>query len=44
MEEYNVEKSDLRKRMDDLQSELHHITLTKYDKEEKLRNQISQNE
>ena len=44
MEEVTAEKSDLRRRIEDLQSELRHIQTSKLEKEEKLKLQIRKNE
>ena len=44
LEEVTSEKIDLRKRIEDLQSELRHIQNAKIDKEEKLKVQIHKNE
>ncbi|CDW83113.1 UNKNOWN [Stylonychia lemnae] len=44
LEEVTSEKIDLRKRIDDLQSELRHIQNAKIEKEEKLKMQIHKNE
>ena len=44
MDEVYNEKSDLRRRVDDLQSELKHLQTTKFEKEEKLKVQIHKNE
>jgi len=37
-------KTDLRRRMDDYRSEVKHLQTTKFEKEEKLKNQINKNE
>jgi len=44
LEEVTAEKSDLRRRIDDLQSELRHLQTSKLEKEEKLKIQIRKNE
>lgn len=44
MDEVNNEKSDLRRRMDDLQSEVKHLQTMKFEKDEKLKHQINKNE
>lgn len=44
LEEVTAEKSDLRRRIDDLQSELRHLQTSKLEKEEKLKMQIRKNE
>lgn len=44
MEEGNNEKTDLRRRLEDLQSEVKHLQTLKFEKEEKLKNQIHKNE
>jgi hypothetical protein len=37
MEEVNHEKTDLKRRLDDLQSEVKHLQTLKFEKEEKLK-------
>jgi hypothetical protein len=44
LEDVTNEKSELRRRNEDLQSELRHIQGAKHEKEEKLRMQIHKNE
>ena len=44
MKEIETEKTDLRRRLDDLQSEVKHLQTMKFDKEEKLKMQIHKNE
>ncbi len=44
MDDLNNEKSDLRRRIDDLQSEVKHLQTMKFEKEEKLKLQINKNE
>lgn len=44
LEEATQEKSELRRRIEDLQSELRHIQTAKVEKEEKLKAQIHKNE
>lgn len=44
MEESNVEKTNLRRRLEDLHSEVKHLQTLKFEKEEKLKMQIHKND